>query len=314
MLRGMADRCVRWGLLGGLLWVASGCGPQVPEPATDAGSISGTPGTTTGGSSPSGAMDPTTAPTTGSTGVLSTGAGTGPTTTGTGATSTTGGAAWCDLAEQDCPDEEKCVAYDSPENGDPYWDATRCVPVPPTPAKKGEPCAVEGGESVFSGLDNCEKGTMCLFFDWETGQDGICTALCGPNDTCADGEICLGKTSDSALSLCFQTCDPLVQDCPPEQGCYGDPSLDAFFCGRFDPLEEPGLDGSPCAYTNACAPGFSCVESDRLEGCMDDYCCTAFCTVGDDSLCAPGEACVPFFDPETPPQGHEDVGVCAIPE
>jgi hypothetical protein len=97
------------------------------------------------------------------------------------------------------------------------------------------------------------------------------------------------------------------------QGCYGDVSLPGFICAAPDTGMNTGADNSPCAFTNACAPGFSCQAADMVDGCEPDTtgCCTPFCSVSGGGTCAPPEECAPFY-PNEPPEGLEDVGVCMV--
>ncbi|HEY8377281.1 MAG TPA: hypothetical protein VIK91_12360 [Nannocystis sp.] len=256
-------------LLGAVL--ALGCPGNGGE--SDSATETGT-GTTDGMTTTTGMTTGTTGPTTGepTTSDATTTTSDATTTTGTPTTSedtTTMGqtGAMCDPTLQDCADGYKCIAYDSPEGPDPYWDANQCVPIPPNPGAKGDSCDINMGESVFSGLDNCDEGLICFNFDFSNGQDGICTAFCGPGESCGAGEICLPNANEGVLPLCLPTCDPLLQDCPFGHACYGDPSLPEFFCARPDPGDETGTDDSPCQFTNACLAGFACVSGDVLEGC-----------------------------------------------
>ncbi|MDC0722686.1 ribulose phosphate epimerase [Nannocystis bainbridge] len=233
------------------------------------------------------------------------------TSTDTPTTSDTEGGAMCNPKVQDCPSGQKCVAFDSMAMN--YWDANKCVEEPMNGGAVGDPCNINMGESVFSGLDNCSKGTICLNFDFATGQGGTCTAYCGEGNTCGDGELCLESANEGVLPVCLKSCDPLLQDCGDMQGCYGDPSFGGFICFAPDPGENIGDDNSPCEYTNACLAGFSCQAAETVEGCMGAMgCCTPYCSIADgDADCAPSEDCVAFF--ADPPPGTEDVGVCVIP-
>lgn len=253
---------------------------------------------------------PTTEPTT-STGTDGTESGTS-TDTPTEPTTTEGGMSMCNPKIQDCPEGQKCVAYDSMATN--YWDANQCVEEPMNGGAVGDPCNINAGESVFSGLDNCSKGTICLNFDFSTGQGGTCTAYCGEGNTCASDELCLESANEGVLPICLKSCDPVMQDCEDMQGCYGDATFGGFICFAPDTGENTGTDNSPCEFTNACAAGFSCQAAETVEGCEPGStgCCTPFCSVaGGDADCAPTEDCVPFF--ADPPPGTEDVGVCAIP-
>lgn len=298
-------------LVGALL--TAGCGEKGQDTETDTSTPTTDPTTDPGTESNTG---PTTGPTTGSTTEPTTPTGTSteadtesPTTTDP---TTEGGTSMCNPKIQDCPEGQKCVAYDSMAMN--YWDANKCVEEPVNGGVVGDPCNINAGESVFSGLDNCSKGTICLNFDFQTGQGGTCTAYCGEGNSCGDGELCLETANEGVLPICLKSCDPLLQDCEGMQGCYGDASFGGFICFSPDPGANTGDDNSPCEYTNACLAGFSCQAAETVEGCDEGStgCCTPFCSVsGGDADCAPSEDCVPFF--ADPPPGTDDVGVCVIP-
>lgn len=226
---------------------------------------------------------------------------------------TTGpGMSMCSATLQDCAAGQKCIAYDS--MGMMYWDANQCVDEPMNPGAVGDPCNIDEGESVFSGRDNCSKGTICLNFDFETGQGGTCTAFCGEDNSCGADEVCVESANDGVLPICLGACDPLLQDCADMQGCFGDPSLDGFICFTPDIGDNTGGDNSPCEFTNACLAGFSCQAAETVEGCAAGSmgCCTPFCAVSDGGTeCAATEECVLFY--ADPPPGLDNVGVCVIP-
>lgn len=294
--------------------LAVGCGPgrlivDGTETGTSSGSTTEGGGGTTGMPTTGGSGSGTTAM---ASGMSSSSGITDPSTTTVGETTWVPGG-MCDPQAQDCPPGEKCIAYASPENGAMFWDANRCAPEPPNPAQVGEPCEIDAGEDVFSGLDNCARGTMCAHFDLMTGKGGRCVAFCGVGGSCGVDEICLGDGGSSVLPLCYATCDPIAQDCEDMQGCYGDVSLTGFICAPAEVEPGMGIDGSPCQFTNACVPGLHCYDGAFLEGCADDWCCTPFCSIsGGDAGCAASEDCVPFYQ-GNPPAGLEDVGICAIP-
>lgn len=223
--------------------------------------------------------------------------------------STTGGVTgMCDPQAQDCPAGFKCTAY-ALEPGD-EWNANKCIEEPIEGGVSGDPCTVDG-EDIFSGLDDCAKGYVCLNADPETKQ-GICTEFCAADDTCpntVNGGLCV-QANDGFLPICLQLCDPLVQDCPGEQGCYGDVSGPPFFCFNPDPQGNEGAEGDDCAFTNACVGGLHCAPGSALEGCNAMMCCTSFCDI-QEMTCDGAEECTPFFP--TPQVGFENVGICALP-
>lgn len=215
----------------------------------------------------------------------------------------------CDPIAQDCPEGLKCTAY-AKELVD-TWDANKCVPETNTDNVAGDPCEVEGG--IATGIDNCAKGYICLNTDSE-GKDGACVEFCAADMTCPNTSggagICI-VTNDGTLPICLATCDPLMQDCPGQQACYGDPGGPPFFCFGPDP-KDGGQDGSTCEFTNACLAGLQCNDSATLEGCPADSigCCTPFCPL-DGDVCTGAEECVSFFAEPTP--GFENVGICVLP-
>lgn len=216
----------------------------------------------------------------------------------------------CDPKGQDCPTGLKCTAYGEVE-GD-AWNANKCVPETGT-GVAGEPCAVEGPD-MFTGIDNCAKGFICLNTKPD-GTDGFCVEFCSPDDACpntsAGTGVCLPDGNDGHLPICLQTCDPLIQDCSGEQACYGgDPSW-PYVCFTPDP-KLGGQEGDGCDFTNACYPGLSCAAQATVDGCVGDAygCCTSFCALDEDSCAAP-EVCTPFYP--MPPPGFENVGVCTLP-
>lgn len=295
-------------LVGALLVV--GCGDDKMETATESPTTTATTGDATGTGTttdqPTTTVEPTTTGTTEA----------DPTTTDDTTTGTPG--VMCNPAAQDCPDGQKCTAYQSTPT--PGWDANQCVPEPANGGGVGDPCQIDMGESVFSGLDNCAEGNICLNFDFDTGLGGACVEFCDTEGKCLEtaggNAVCVEGSNMGVLPICLPACDPLLQDCPDDQGCYGDPSLDGFICFSPDTGMGDGTDNAPCEFTNACAPGFSCQDAATVEGCDANAiaCCTPFCSVsGGDAACAPMEDCVPFY-PSNPPAGLEDVGVCAIPQ
>ncbi len=298
-------------------WAVSGCGDDgMTETSADTGGSTSQPMTTS-----SGTTTPDIPTTSGSTSDASTSDPTAttvvdPSTTG-GTTlveeTTTGGqTGMCLPKEQDCDDGEKCNAY-ALMPGD-EWNANACVPETGE-GVQGDDCTVEG-DDVFTGIDDCAKGYICLNADANTKQ-GTCVEFCSPTDECpntsgGDG-ICLPDTNDGHLPICLQVCDPLIQDCPGNQGCYGDPSGPPFVCFIPDPQDNMGVEDDPCEFTNACVGGFHCAPTATQMGCdpMSFGCCTAFCNLDEMDPCAAPEQCVPFFPNPIP--GYENVGICALP-
>ncbi len=234
--------------------------------------------------------------------------GTVPTTTESTPTEgdTEAGGGECDPLLQDCPEGAKCTAYGKLP-GD-AWDANKCVPETGN-AQAGDPCEVEGSD-MFTGIDNCARGFICLNTD-SNGKDGACVEMCGEGETCpVTGTFCV-PANEGVLPICPPMCDPLLQDCGGTQGCVGDPELPFFVCFNPDP-QDGGQDGSSCDFTNGCLPGLHCAQAATQEGCITDGfgCCTPFCDLTDPD-CTGNEVCSAFFPDPQP--GFEDVGICVLP-
>jgi len=220
----------------------------------------------------------------------------------------------CDVWAQDCPKGEKCTFWASGDSTG--LNASRCVPVARDPVSLGEMCTVS--DRLLSGLDDCDSSSICYYVDEQT-LTGECVALCQGSEahpSCdAPDEVCV-ITDDSVLIICRQACDPLVQDCPNARVCLV--MNDAFVCEQPAP-GRGGSYGEPCDFGNACAPGLVCAAPEWVPGCVGAGCCSPFCDVTQldaDAQCpgvALGQECVAWFEEGQAPAGHEDVGVCAIP-
>ena len=293
----------------GLLCLLAACGGGGEE-------STGSTGTDTDGASETGASTttgttadtPTTTIETGSVGTTTATTTAGESDTGTGET---GGLGECDPTAQDCPEGSKCTAYGK-ISGDP-WNANKCVPEPANGGVVGDTCQIMG-DDMFSGIDTCEKGTICLNTDDEM-KNGFCVEFCSSVEMSCPGTqggkgVCI-VTNDGALPICLFTCDPLTQDCLGAGACYGDPGGPPFICFTPDP-KDGGMDGDPCGFANACLAGLNCAQADTQEGCMTDQfgCCAPFCAL-DEMTCTGGEECLPFF--AEPQPGYENVGICALP-
>jgi hypothetical protein len=214
----------------------------------------------------------------------------------------------CDVFAQDCPVGEKCALY--ADDGGTAWNNSKCVPVMEDPAQPGEPCFVVG--NGVSGIDNCDKGAMC----WDTDAEnmGVCVALCfGTPEAlmCPAGFVCV---INSAMALCLDGCDPLIQDCPMD-GDLCIPSDQMFVC-VLDGSGDEGQVHDPCMFANACDEGLYCIASANAEECDQDAdgCCQPFCDISMMSPCTgQGQACVAWYEEGTSPPGYEDVGICAMP-
>lgn len=217
----------------------------------------------------------------------------------------------CSIFEQDCPRGSKCMGHSFDGTGG--WDATRCSPVADNPGTIGDPCTVEG--SPFSGLDDCELGTMCWDVDPVT-LTGTCVGQCQGSEalpTCADACASCVIDSGGVPLPCLPGCDPLQSDCPEGARCIA--QVDSFVC-KFQEPRDLGGPGDPCYGPEMCAAGNHCADAAAVPGCDSDTgCCAPFCAVGVPGACdaSPGTTCVPVFDPPDDPawcMAWQGVGAC----
>lgn len=221
----------------------------------------------------------------------------------------------CDVFDPICPDGEKCMPWSTA--GDATWNAWGCFPVDEDPAGVGETCHLLG--DPWTGLDDCEEGSMCWDVDPRT-LEGECYPFCiGSVDdvACADSDRFCDLSGDGTPYLCSPTCDPLAQDCPPGLGCY--PETAWWVCAP-DGSGATGAYGDPCDLVNGCDPGLVCLSAAvqppglPCEGASG--CCTELCDLGDplgDAQCtgeAEGQTCEGWY--AKPVAGFEDVGVCLL--
>jgi hypothetical protein len=213
----------------------------------------------------------------------------------------TGAVSTCDPFLQDCPDGEKCAAYQSV--GD-TWDANKCVELKGQ-LEVGEVCQYDG---AVAGTDDCGVGIMC----YQTNAEGVgtCTDLCDgtpQNPICDPGYNC-SISNEGSLNLCLPACNPLLQDCDIEgAGCFWDGAL--FNCDPAGDIPE----GEPCGYINDCSPGMLCANADSLPACAGASCCAGFCDMDDPNCQIAGTECVAFFEEGAAIPGLENVGVCVLP-
>ncbi|MEM6993405.1 MAG: hypothetical protein AAF721_23025, partial [Myxococcota bacterium] len=93
--------------------------------------------------------------------------------------------------------------------------------------------------------------------------------------------------NDGILPLCLPSCDPLMQDCPADGGCYLVEGIAV--CA---PVSGTLLSGDACGSANACTPGLACVDGGG--GCaLGTSCCGPYCDVGDPG-CTAGLSCAPI--------------------
>ncbi|KIG18854.1 hypothetical protein DB30_07190 [Enhygromyxa salina] len=184
------------------------------------------------------------------------------------------------------------------------WDAKKCVPVQGD-GEHGEPC-LSGG--IAEATDDCGPFSFC----WNVKQDdtGTCADFC--TGTLED-PICPQQTSclianNEVISLCIETCDPLLQACPDGLGCYW--LNDEFSC--LLTTQDTAL-GQPCDAIAACTPGLACLPAATLPDCDGATCCGSFCSLSQPVCPQPGTECTDFFEDEMAPPEYQDIGVCIVP-
>lgn len=214
----------------------------------------------------------------------------------------------CSTWEQDCPDGEKCNAW--ADDGGPSWNATHCVPLDPAPRQIGQSCEVLG--SGVSGVDDCVEGAICWDVDAQT-LVGTCVGYCEgtpANPQCGAGLSCVVSNA-GVLPLCLPSCDPVVQNCGPGQGCY---PVDGSFTCAPDASGPAGAYPDPCVSINTCDPGLACIGAAAVPGCAGALgCCSPFCDTGAPNTCpAVDQQCAPWFQQGQAPPGYDHLGVCAV--
>lgn len=235
--------------------------------------------------------------------------------TGTTGDPTPGG--MCNIYDQDCPDDQKCTAYASPNTFIP--EGIKCVPVQENAKAPNEPCSV-GPEGL--GDDNCGLGTVCLDLDYDGA--GFCLPYCtgdSQNPICEGNDTtCVKLFYGYDFGNCFKQCDPLLQNCAAGEGCY----MDAIKVGNTGfvclPVVQGGAEATyqePCIGWSSCAPGFACIFDALVPDCTFSYCCSPWCdTSGGDAPCQELDekmSCIAWYSQGQAPPGFENVGVCGIP-
>lgn len=120
------------------------------------------------------------------------------------------------------------------------------------------------------------------------------------------------EVTTDALAICVPVCNPLdAEACPDGSACY--PVGSSFHCAP-DASGNAGVPGDACAFINVCNPGTYCATGAAVPDCVDNGCCSAFCTLGDDDACLPGQSCVAYYeDGAAPDDCLGEVGVCSSP-
>ena len=175
----------------------------------------------------------------------------------------------CNPLVQDCGGCAKCLPT---WNGQAYEAAT-CVALTSDPAGYGESCSTP----LLGGVDDCDEGLICMIADAALSAEcaELCTGTPG-GETCeTPGNVCT-VTAGGVLPVCYEECDPLMQDCGVGNACY-----------RLDeqavclPVLGNVAEGDPCVGVNQCEPGTTCMPGAYCES--GSGCCQSFCEVGGDT-------------------------------
>jgi hypothetical protein len=212
----------------------------------------------------------------------------------------------CDALAQDCFPTHKCVPF-ATQPGSSFLDADKCMPILGDKTW-GEPCTLS---SYNEAQDDCDGEGFCWNLEWSGGElHGTCVPFCvgtPQNLMCPEGWGCLFS---GAVALCSKHCDPMLQDCPLDYGCY-------WTGGAFDCLltATPAGPKQACDMANDCLPGLACVDKALVPGCQggDPNCCTQWCELDAPDECEAPLSCVPFFVPDEAPPMLANVGVCIMP-
>lgn len=289
-----------------IVLVLAGCGGK-DDPKASGGGSSGGEAETAGEGETAGetGATPTTGGESGETGIG------GPGETGMGILvpdDTPSSTKECDVFAQDCPDGEKCMPYAN--DGGSSWNAAKCSPLDAMPKQQGDPCHAEG--NGVAGLDNCDISLICWFLNLD--NDGVCTDQCGgtiDSPTCPDLQQVCDISNDGVIAICLDTCNPLTQDCPPEQICFNSGSVN-FVCDM-DASGDGGQYQDPCVYINECDYGLYCASQAGVPGCQNpDGCCAPYCSLSAPD-CPMDTECQPWYGMDQAPPGQEDIGFCEIP-
>jgi hypothetical protein len=214
--------------------------------------------------------------------------------------------------DHDCEDGFKCSYVVDPEFG----PSNRCVALLGD-GIAGDPCEQLGDS------DDCANHHLCWATDVD-GQAGVCVSFCSSTLTCDDPLDTRSVSNGDLLSLCLPECDPLVQDCAPDWGCYAD-DYQRWACDR-DRSGDGGAHGQACACLNCCDPGLTCLPGALVdaEGCGPDGaagCCALVCALDDDGVPMPDddpacptelEQCEPFYQSNAVLMGYDHVGICRL--
>lgn len=197
-----------------------------------------------------------------------------------------------------CSADGQCSTLGAPCNLDtqsPCKPGENCVPVtggdrvciPEGPIPEGEACQ----------WAECQRGLVCVL-PGPSAPYGICTPVCGRDQTCGPGSRC------TSFGHCPIPCDPFTDmGCGDGMACF--PLVDDYgwYATCIPEVDDPRGDlGDDCETQLDCGPGQVCIES--LE---DGIACHQFC---DNEHPCPIGPCLNTARPDG--NSHEDGGFCEL--
>lgn len=165
-------------------------------------------------------------------------------------------------------------------------------------AGQDQPCELVDAELW---LGTCAPGLVCVV---DVDTFGRCARPCDEELDCDDPQRCRLPAGLSPTQVCVLPCDPFVQDCLPDEGCYVvQPDDPAPLCA----LAGAGVESDPCTASTDCAPGHHCTppQSHMVECASPVGCCTPLCDIELNDCVALNPICAPLAVPDVP-----TLGVC----
>ncbi|MCY1054299.1 thrombospondin type 3 repeat-containing protein [Nannocystis sp. SCPEA4] len=178
-----------------------------------------------------------------------------------------------------------------------------------------DPGPDQDGDGYPDACDNCPavpnaEPAQELPWDSDYDEDGL-------GNACDDCPQSPGVGAVPGENCCDPRSDTCTKTFPG--------STISYWCQPFPGGERFGCDTGMCvaSYREAClgCPG-PCIPAGGLDSapscpansscdCDKWSCLTRYCTVGDDSPCQDGNACIPWFKAGEAPVGLEELGICA---
>jgi len=134
---------------------------------------------------------------------------------------------------------------------------------------------------------------MCLGAEGTRQCDPRASARC-TQPTFGDGICVQTSWDDQTVGRCFETCDPLLQDCVTDgQGCYVLVEYSGFpVC--FESWGFP--EGAFCERMTQCAEGLRCACDEDRSPCNGPHHCRRYCASNGSTICPSGTSCRPLTE------------------